>query len=558
MATEQKQFTPVKHFFEYFNERIPQNWDEPALTDFDGDKNYTYGQMAEKVARLQVLLSAAGIERGDKVVICSKNCANWAVSFLSIAANRGVIVSVMDAFVGKDIEKLINHSDAKALFAGESVWKKIDVGNTPAIELALSTDNFELLYARTDKQKDAYEHQEELFRAKYPEGFGKTHVKLPTDNMDDLMIINYTSGTTSEPKGVMLSYRAISANVHYSQETIPNHAGWSEVCMLPLAHMFGMTIEFLYQVAGGCHVWFLSKTPSPTVLMKAYAETKPYMILTVPLVLEKIFKAKIFPALEKPVVKFLWNTPLLCKIVEKKIYNQLMQAFGGNLIWLITGGAAINAEVEKVFRRIRFPFVVGYGMTEAGPLICYDHWYNEVQGCCGKVVDRCELRIDSDNPESTVGEILFRGAHVMMGYYKNEEATKAALDADGWLHTGDLGTMDKAGNLFIKGRSKAMILSSNGQNIYPEELEDKINNLTGVVESVVVSRNGKLTALIFPDYTLEGKAELGGKTLQEFLLSQLPKLNKQLPHYAHIADIELVQKEFEKTPKRSIRRFLYQ
>ncbi len=556
--TKKTEFTPVKHFFEYFNERIPQNWNEPALTDFDGDKNYTFGQMAEKMVKLQTLLHEAGLQRGDKVVICSKNCANWAISFLSIAANEGVIVSIMDAFVGGDIEKLINHSDAKAIFAGESVWAKVNIENLPNIELALSTENFELLYAKTKQQSEAYEQYEQVFKNKYPKGFSKDDVVLPTNNMDDLMIINYTSGTTSAPKGVMLSYRAISANVHYSQETIPNHAGWTEVCMLPLAHMFGMTIEFLYQVAGGCHVYFLSKTPSPTVLMRAYAETKPYMILTVPLVLEKIFKAKIFPALDKPVVKFLWNTPVLCKIVEKKIYNQLMQAFGGNLIWLITGGAPINAEVEKVFRRIKFPFVVGYGMTEAGPLICYDHWYNEVQGCCGKVVDRCELRIDSKDPENIVGEILFRGEHLMMGYYKNEQATKAAIDDEGWLHTGDLGTMDKAGNLFIKGRSKALILSSNGQNIYPEELEDKLNNCPGVIESVVVGRNdNRLVALIYPDYSLESKGELNGKTLEQLMHENLKKVNQQLPGYAKISDFELVKEEFEKTPKRSIRRFLY-
>lgn len=553
----QKKCTPVKHFFEYFNERIPKNWNEPAITDFDGDKNYTYGEMATKVAQLQVLLQNAGLERGDKVVICSKNCSNWAISFLSIAANRGVIVSIMDAFMGNDIEKLINHSDAKAMFVGDSVWQKIHIENLPNIKLVLSTTNFELLYARTEEQEKAYAQKEQLFSEKYPNGFGKADVALPTDNMDDLMIINYTSGTTSDPKGVMLSYRAISANVHYSQETIPNHAGWAEVCMLPLAHMFGMTIEFLYQVAGGCHVYFLSKTPSPSVLMRAFAETKPYMILTVPLVLEKIFKAKIFPALEKPMVKLLWHTPLLCKIVEKQIYKQLMQAFGGNLIWLITGGAAINAEVEKVFRRIKFPFVVGYGMTEAGPLVCYDHWYNEVQGCCGKVVDRCELRIDSDDPEHKVGEILFRGEHLMMGYYKNEQATRAAIDKDGWFHTGDLGTIDKKGNLFIKGRSKAMILSSNGQNIYPEELEDKLNNQTGVVESVVVGRNGKLVALIYPDYTLKEHGKLGEKTLEQLMQENLQIVNKQLPAYAHISGFELVETEFEKTPKRSIRRFLY-
>lgn len=545
--------TPTRHFFDYFNERIPQNWNEPALTDFDGDKNYTFGEMATKMAYLQTLLDASGIRKGDKVAICSKNCAHWAISFLSIAANRGVIVSIMDAFVGNDIEKLVNHSDAKALFAGESVWKRIDVANMPELQLALSTEDFELLYAKEELQQQAYQQAEELFRSKYPNGYTQNDVRFPTDNMDDLMIINYTSGTTSEPKGAMLSYRSISANVHYSQETIPNHAGWSEVCMLPLAHMFGMTIEFLYQVAGGCHVYFLSKTPSPTVLMRAYAETHPYMILTVPLVLEKIFKAKIFPALDKPLVKFMWNTPLLCRIVEKKIYNQLMQAFGGNLKWLITGGAAINAEVERVFRRIKFPFVVGYGMTEAGPLICYDEWWDEVQGCCGKVVTRNELRIDSPDPENIVGEILFRGEHVMMGYYKNEEATKAAIDADGWLHTGDLGTIDKEGRLFIKGRSKAMILSSNGQNIYPEELEDKINNMPAVIESVVVGRDGHLVALVFADT----QYNLQGKTMPQLMEENRKKLNTIFPAYAQIAEIELVDKEFEKTPKRSIRRFLY-
>lgn len=549
--------TPTRHFFDYFNERIPQNWNEPAITDFDGTTSYTFGQMVQKMARLQIMLDNAGIGRGDKVVICGKNCANWAVSFLSIAANRGVIVSIMDAFVGADIEKLTNHSDAKAMFVGESVWKKINIKNVPDIDLVIKTDDFSLLYAKGKQQQEAFDKQEEKFLKLYPNGYQKEDVKLPTDNLDELMIINYTSGTTSDPKGVMLSYRNLSANVHFSQETIPNHAGWNEVCMLPLAHMFGLSIEFLYQVAGGCHVYFLSKTPSPTVLMKAFAETHPYMILTVPLVLEKIFKAKIFPALDKPMVKFLWNTPVLCKIVEKKIYKQLMHAFGDKLIWLITGGAAINQEVEKVFRRIKFPFVVGYGMTEAGPLICYDEWYNEVQGCCGKVVTRNELKIDSPDPENVVGEILFRGEHVMMGYYKNEEATRAAIDKDGWLHTGDLGTMSKQGHLFIKGRSKAMILSSSGQNIYPEELEEKLNNQLAVVESVVVDRDGKLVALVFPEYSLEGKPALQGKSLQQVMADNLKKVNATLPHYSQISEIELVKEEFEKTPKRSIRRFLY-
>lgn len=549
--------TPTKHFFEYFNQRIPENWNEPALTDFDGTTNYTYGEMAQKMAHLQLLLENAGLSKGDKVVICSKNRANWAVAFLAIAANRGVIVSIMDAFVGKDIEKLVNHSDAKAMFADEQVWEKIDIKNTPSIDLVLSTEAFDLLYAKTAQQTKAYHSVEELFAEKYPNGYTQKDVNFPTDNLDDLMIINYTSGTTSDPKGVMLTYRNLSANVHYSQETIPNHAGWSEVCMLPLAHMFGLAIEFLYQVAGGCHVYFLSKTPSPSILMKAFATAHPYMILTVPLVIEKIFKSKIFPILNKPVVKVLWNTPGINKIIGKKIYDQLMAAFGGKLIYLITGGAALNQEVEKVLKKINFPFCVGYGMTECGPLICYEHWQKFVLTSCGKVVDRNELKIDSEDPQHVVGEILVKGEHVMTGYYKNEEATKEALDEEGWLHTGDLGLMDKDGNLYIKGRSKAMILGSNGQNIYPEELEDKINNQTAVVESVVVKRGSQLVALVFPDYKLEGRPELGGKTLEETMQENLVKVNKQLPAYARISSIELVNEEFKKTPKRSIRRFLY-
>ncbi len=547
----------TKHFFTYYNRTIAEHWDSPALTDYTGGKSYTFGKMAQQMARMQTLLEKAGITRGDKVVICGTNCANWAVSFLSIAANRGVVVSIMDAFLGPDIEKLTNHSDAKAMFVSENIWERIDIKNLPNIELVLDIQDFSLLYASNKVAKDAFVYLDDNFNAKYPNGYNREDVALPTDNLDELMIINYTSGTTSDPKGVMVSYRSISANVQFAQEEIPNKAGWSEVCMLPLAHMFGLTIEFIYQVAGGVHVYFLGKTPSPSVLMRAFAEVKPYMILTVPLVLEKIFKGKIFPALKQPVVKFLWNTPLLCKIVERKIYKQLMTAFGGNVKWLITGGAAINHEVEQTLRRIKFPFVVGYGMTECGPLISYTDWRIQPNGSCGKCVTRNEVRIDSKDPQHEVGEILFRGEHTMLGYYKNEEATKATLDKDGWLHTGDLGLMDKEGNIYIKGRSKAMLLSSNGQNIYPEELEDKLNSMPGVVESVVVSRNGRLVALVYTDYKLEGKDELQGKTLQAYLNEGLKGVNAQLPAYSKIAEIELVKEEFEKTPKRSIRRFLY-
>ena len=523
------------------------------MTDYNGTTSYTYGEMAAQMFKLQILLERAGIGRGDKVVICSQNCSNWAVSLLAIATNRGVIVSIMDAFAPADIERLTNHSDAKAMFVSQNVWKKIDIQHLENITLVLDTDDFQLLYARGKQQETAFENYKILYRERYPRGLSREDIDLPTDNLDELMVINYTSGTTGDPRGAMLSYRNISANVQYSQEEIPNHSGWTEVCMLPLAHMFGMTIEFLYQVAGGCHVYFLSKTPNPATLLKCYSETKPYMILTVPLVIEKIFKGKIFPVLEKPGVKMLWKTPVLCKIVEKKIYSQLMNAFGGNLIWLISGGAALNKEVERVMRRIKFPLVVGYGMTEAGPLVCYEHWYKQKVGSCGKVVTRNELFINSPDPENEVGEILFRGEHVMMGYYKNEEATRTTIDSDGWLHTGDLGLMDKQGNLYIKGRSKALILGSAGQNIYPEELEAKFNSLPGVSEALVVNRKGKLVALVYPDPAFDWS----NITVEEQMQKNLETFNTMVAKYEHISIFETVDKEFEKTPKRSIRRFLY-
>jgi long-chain acyl-CoA synthetase len=548
-----KQIEPTRHFFTYYNRTIPENWNAPALTDYNGTTSYTYGEMAAQMTKLRLLMKEAGLGRGDKVVICSRNCANWAVALLSIAANCGVIVSIMDAFAPADIEGLTNHSDAKAMFVSQNVWKSIDVQHLENIELILDTDDFQLLYARGEQQQKAFDQYKELYRQRYPRGLNREDIDFPTDNLDELMIINYTSGTTGAPRGAMLSYRNISANVQYSQEEIPNHAGWTEVCMLPLAHMFGMTIEFLYQVAGGCHVYFLGKTPSPATLLKCYSETKPYMILTVPLVIEKIFKGKIFPALEKPGVKMLWNTPGLCKIVEKKIYQQLMNAFGGNLIWLITGGAALNQDVERVLRRIKFPLVVGYGMTEAGPLVSYEHWYKQPLGSCGKVVTRNEIVINSPDPRQEVGEILFRGEHVMMGYYKNDEATKAAIDSEGWLHTGDLGLMDKLGNIYIKGRSKAMILTAGGQNIYPEELEAKLSNLPGVSEALVVGRKGKLVALVYPDPAFDWNTI----SVEEQMNQNLQKINTLVAKYEQISAIETVDKEFEKTPKRSIRRFLY-
>lgn len=545
------------HFFEYFNDRIPQNWNEPALTDYNGTNNYTYGEMATQMARVQVLFENTGIKRGDKVAICGNNCANWGAAFVGVAAAQGVIVSILSDFNGEDVEKLMNHSDAIAMFAGESVWKKIDVTKIPNLKFVLSLHNFELLYAKTDEIGETYSNWDQLFAQRYPDGYSAKDVKFPTDNLDELMLINYTSGTTSDPKGVMLTYRAMSSNVHFGQERIPNHAGWTEVSMLPLAHMFGLTYEFLYQIAGGCHVYFFGKTPAASLLLKCFAETHPYMILTVPLVIEKIVQAKVFPALQKQPVKLLWKIPGINKLIGKKIRSQLMEAFGGKLIYFIVGGAGLNPEVEKLLRKIDFPLHVGYGMTECAPLISYEDWNEQPFGSCGKCVYRNELKIDSADPHNIVGEILVKGQHVMLGYYKNDEATKAAFTQDGWMRTGDLGVVDAEGNLFIRGRSKNMILSATGQNIYPEELEAAINMLDGVVESVVVERQNKLVALVFPNYKLEGDASLGGKSLEQYLNGQLVQLNQKLPAYERIHSIELVKEEFEKTPKRSIRRFLY-
>lgn len=559
MSTKQKKqgdkLTP--HFFEYFNSRIPQNWNEPALTDYAGGNNYTYGEMATQMARVQVLFEHMGIKRGDKVAICGNNCANWAAACVGVAAAQGVIVSILSDFVGQDIEKLVNHSEAIAMFAGPMVWKKIKVENMPRLKVVFGLKEFELLYSASAEVEETYNNWDKFFAERYPDGYSAKDVNFPTDNLDELMLINYTSGTTSEPKGVMLTYRAMSSNVHYGQERIPNHAGWAEVSMLPLAHMFGFTFEFLYQIAGGCHVYFLGKTPAASVLLKCFAETHPYMILTVPLVIEKIVQAKVFPALQKQPVKFLYKIPGLKQLIGNKIRKQLLDAFGGNLIYFIVGGAGLNPEVEKLLRDIKFPLHVGYGMTECAPLISYEDWYDQPFGSCGKCVYRNELKIDSTDPQNVVGEILVKGEHVMKGYYKNEEATKAVFTSDGWMRTGDLGVINAEGDLFIRGRSKNMILSTTGQNIYPEELEAAINMLNGVVESVVVERQGKLFALVFPNYKLEGDPSLNGMTIQQYLDSQLNELNQRLPAYERIHAIELVKEEFEKTPKRSIRRFLY-
>ncbi|MEE0973075.1 MAG: AMP-binding protein, partial [Paludibacteraceae bacterium] len=449
---------------------------------------------------------------------------------------------------------LVKHSDAKLFLVGDQVFKGLDKKAMEQVNAIICQDGSELYYAKEAAAEKAFKNWGELFKTAYPKGFSADDVNYPTDNMDDPAVINYTSGSTGDPKGVVLSFRSISSNVEFGQDNIPNKAGWSMVSMLPLAHMFGLTFEFLYQLAGGCHVYFLGKTPSPQVLMKAFSEVNPYMILTVPLVVEKIFKGKIFPAIKKPLVRVLWHIPGISGVIRKKVHQQLMAAFGGNLKYLIIGGAALNREVETCLKQIKFPYCVGYGMTECGPLLAYSRWDLFKQRSCGRVVDRMQLTIDSLEPTKQVGEILVKGDNMLLGYYKNPEATQAIFTSDGWMRTGDLGILDKEGNVFIRGRNKSMILGPSGQNIYPEEIEDKVNNMEYVIESVLVSRNEKLVALVYADTKA---IEQAGKTPQEAMEQMRIHVNRLLPKFCQVSSVELVSEEFEKTPKRSIKRYLY-
>lgn len=534
----------TKHLFAYYNEIFPKYWNESALTDYNGTMSYTFAQVAEQTARLREYFQAIGIRQGDKIALCGRNCANWAVAYLAIASYGAVIVSVLHEFSGEDIEKLINHSEARMLFVGPYIWKNMQAEHMPDLDAIVSLTDFSLITTK----------REEIVIPQEPVTVPQNKHIFTVRNLDDLLLINYTSGSTGSPKGVMLTYRSVSANVGTGLEFLPPGGRQNVVSMLPLAHMYGQLAEFLYPLASGCHIHFLTKSPTPTLLMKAFADVKPYIIVTVPLVIEKICKRAVMPVLEKPPVQRLLKIPLLRNMAISTIKKKLMKAFGGQLKYFIVGGAALNPDVEKLLLDVKFPLVVGYGMTECGPLIggCYVHEFVARSG--GHILPGNEIRVESADPYNEVGELLVRGEHVMLGYYKNEEATRATFTDDGWMRTGDLGLIDKKNNIFIKGRNKTMILGASGQNIYPEEIEGKLNDMEGVVESVVVEREGKLIALVFPDY--EGELRFR-QTIPELMRENLHKLNEKLPKYAQIFNIELKENEFEKTPKRSIKRFLY-
>ena len=534
-----------------------------------GGVSYTYGRMAEQMARLHYLYRAFGLSEGDKVSICGKNCSNWAVAFLSVNAFGCISVPLLNDFHPESIAQLTDHSESKLLFIDEELWKKVSIVGTKA-EAVFSLKDFSLLHAAQEADAAVKAEQaSQAFGKDFGGGFTSEAVSYPSRDLEEVAIINYTSGTTSAPKGVMLSYRAVSSNVIFIKDNIYGKEGDKALSMLPMAHMYGMAVEFLFPVCAGYELNFLGKTPSPKILLDALADVKPFMIIAVPLIIEKIFYSSVFPIINKPVMKGALKLPIISSMIYKKIYDKLMSVFGGNVKYIIIGGAPLNEAVEEVMRKVGLPYCVGYGMTECAPLISYEHYSKFAFRSCGKPVDRMEVRIASSDPAREVGEIQTRGDNVMIGYYKNKDASAAAFTPDGWLHTGDMGIMDADGNIFIKGRCKNMVLGPNGQNIYPEEIEDKLNSHRYVTESIVVARGNRLVALVYPDTdaiiadAAEHKHESGAVTDSEALVSAamdalLADVNKSLPAYSKLSKAEVMATEFEKTPKKSIKRFLYE
>lgn len=549
------EFEPVNKIYE---KSFRENWDRPALSNYKGVTLH-YRDMARRIAKLHIMYEHCGLRKGDKVAICSRNQAHWAVSLLSALTYGAVAVPILHEFKPGNIHHLVNHSEAKVLFVDDVVWEGLTETEMPNLKAIIQIGTFQLLYAGDTKITRAREHLNELYGRKYPCSFSPDDLNYHDDETDELAMINYTSGTSGFSKGVMVPYRAIWSNIDFAREVLPVVDNTSNVvAMLPSAHMYGMMFEVLFELAQGAHVHFLTRVPSPKIIMEAMAVIKPKIIISVPLIIEKIYKSKIKPLLEREGIKFAMRLPGISGIIQKKIRDELVAAFGGEFFEVVVGGAAFNKEVESFFKKINFPFTVGYGMTECAPILSYDEWRVNKLYSCGKAAPRMQLKIDSSDPQNVPGEILAKGPNCFLGYYKNEEATDAAFTPDGWLRTGDMGVMDEEGSLFIKGRSKCMILGPSGQNIYPEELESVINARSYVVESLVVEDEGGLTALIYPDFQLGEADGMDKETLEKYFNDNLADLNKELPGYARIKKIEIMPEDFERTPKKSVKRYLYQ
>ena len=547
-----------KSFIAFIEESIKNHWDLDALTDYKG-LTLQYKDVARKIEKLHLLLEGSGIKPGDKVAICGRNSAHWGVAFLATLTYGAVAVPILHEFKADNIHNIVNHSEARLLFVGDVVWESLNEAEMPNLEGIILMTDFTLLVSRSAQLEYTREHLNELFGRKFPRNFRREHVSYRRDNPEELAVINYTSGTTSFSKGVMLPYRSLWSNTWFAFEVLTLHPGDKVVSMLPMAHMYGLAFEFLYEFACGCHVYYLTRMPSPKIIFQAFADVKPNIVIAVPLIIEKIIKKSVLPKLETLKMKVLLKVPIINDKIKATVREHMIQGFGGNFYEIIVGGAAFNQEVEKLLRSLDFPYTVGYGMTECGPIICYEDWKKFRAGSCGKAAPRMEVRIDSEDPENIVGEILTRGDNVMLGYYKNPEATAQVLDADGWLHTGDLGIMDKEGNVTIKGRSKNMLLGPSGQNIYPEEIEDKLNNMPFVAESIIIQQaDHKLAALIYPDFEDAYAQGMTNQDIETTMEANRVSLNAELPAYSQIARVKIYPEEFEKTPKKSIKRFLYQ
>ena len=549
------EFTSVNKIYQ---EAFKKHWERPAISNYQG-VTLKYGDVARRIAKLHIMFEECGLEKGDKVALCSRNQANWAVAFLAAMTYGAVPVPLLHEFKSSNIHHLVNHSEAKILFVDDVIWEGLTETEMPDLHAIIQVNTFKLLYAADEHIVEVREHLNELFGRKYPMAFTPDALDYYEDSAEELAIINYTSGTSGFSKGVMIPYRAIFSNLEFAKKVLPelDHTK-NMVSMLPSAHMYGLMFELMYELSVGAHVHFLSRVPSPKIIMQAMSEVKPYLVIAVPLVIEKIYKSKVKPVLEKEGIRFLMKLPGLNQVVMNKIKAELVNAFGGEFYEVIIGGAAFNKEVEAFFKQIGFPFTVGYGMTECAPIITYDDWQNEKLYSCGKAAPNLEVKIDSPDPENVAGEILVKGANVFMGYYKNEEATKATFTEDGWFRTGDMGVLDADGRLFIRGRSKCMILGPSGQNIYPEEVETVINSQPYVVDSHVVEEDGGLTALIYPDFAQGAKDGMDQRTFAKYIEDTLPELNKELPNYARLKKIKVMTEDFERTPKKSIKRYLYQ
>ncbi len=539
---------------------IIDNWNRDALTDFKG-ATLQYHDVARKIEKLHIMFENSGVQQGDKIALCGRNSACWAVAFLATLTYGAVAVPILHEFTAEQIHNIVNHSGAKLLFVGDVVATVIDATKMPDLEGIIYIPDYSLVVSRTEKLTYAREHLNEMFGKKFPKYFRQEHVHYRRETSgEEMALINYTSGTTGFSKGVMIPYRAMWSNCDFAKSVLGStvKAGDSVISILPMAHMYGMSFEFFFEFLHGCHIYYLTRVPSPAIIAQAFSEVKPAIIIAVPLVIEKIIRKKVFPKIQNNRMRLLLNMPVLNRKVNQKICEQVKNAFGGRFYEIIIGGAAFNQEVEQFLKRIDFPYTVGYGATECAPIICYADYHDFVPGSCGKPVVHMEVRIDSEDPENVPGEILARGLNVMLGYYKNEEATRQALDKDGWYHTGDLGTMAANGNVFIKGRSKNMLLSANGQNIYPEEIEDKLNSMALVNESIVIQQGDKLVGLVHPDYDEAKGMRLTNDDIVAVMEQNRQELNAELPAYSKLSTIKIQEEEFEKTPKKSIKRYLYQ